>query len=249
MSALRDMETLTFYFVSVLLQLALREYDDFDDEFPEEDVEARGHADISQFEDVLTEFMKDTTVFGDKYMTPAEISKKQGVSTSSLSKTSESRHKEVPASGEAEKSDEDDLVVLEVESDDERSNWDCETVVSTLSNLDNHPGRISAPSKPRQKAPSLGKVLEEKEMKGGIIRLRGKQHLPTDFLPAKPGADKIVKKTKSADAEPVPKGGPRAGETPEQRKARKVCQQSHKAAILVAFVSLFDIIMVVNEIT
>lgn len=247
------------------MKLALREYDDDDfGELDEEDPEARGHADISQFNDVLSEFLTDSSIYGDKYMTPSEINAKDSPSATAIPKSSQSipdsatlnvlgtsneRDDEVSAETskfrtniEAEnkqlkvqKSEldlvsddsEEDLVVLEEESEDERSNWDCETVVSTLSNLDNHPGKIAAPSKPRQKQPTLEKVLEDKEAKNGIIRLRGKEHLPLDFLPAKPGSIKSSGKSKDAGENGcVEKGrntAPRAGETPEERKFRKVC--------------------------
>ena len=232
----------------------MREYDDDDEEFDEEDPEARGHADISQFDDVLSEFLSDPKVFGDKYMTPAEIERGSGASVSKpvesgqISKSvgvskegdsaaakrvgSRSTDSAVEVRTQVEAAEEeagsaeseDELVVIEVLSEDERSNWDCETVVSTLSNLENHPGKISAPGKPRRKAPSLGKVLEDKEVSGGIIKLRGKQNLPTDFLPLRPGAEKAKQlknmgKASETKAKPVS----RAGETPEERKARKVC--------------------------
>ena len=41
-------------------------------------------------------------------------------------------------------------VVLE-ESSDESEGWDCETIITTYSNLDNHPGKIEAPGGRRRK--------------------------------------------------------------------------------------------------
>lgn len=197
---------------------------------------------------MLSEFLSDPKVFGDKYMTPAEIERETSATVSkpvesrsssgtlgASAKVNETRSidliperrsqiETVEEDAVSAGSEDDELVILEVESEDERSNWDCETVVSTLSNLDNHPGKISAPSKPRRKASSLGKVLEDKEVSGGIIRLRGKQSLPTDFLPLRPGAEKAKQlKNLGKDTETKPKPTSRAGETPEQRKARKVC--------------------------
>ncbi|KAG0591113.1 hypothetical protein KC19_1G150700 [Ceratodon purpureus] len=241
-------------------KLAMREYDDDEEEFDEEDPEARGHADISQFDDVLSEFLSDPKVFGDKYMTPAEIEREHGASVSkavqsgrspgargaskegdssaargvlerSAESTADVRIGVEGVEGEAGvgSSDDDELVVIEVESEDERSNWDCETVVSTLSNLDNHPGKISAPGKARRKAPSLGKVLEDKEVSGGMIKLRGKQSLPTDFLPVRAGAER-AKQLKSAGKAGEAKAKPvsRAGETPEERKARKAAVKEER---------------------
>lgn len=68
-------------------QLALREYDDDDDNFDDDDSEVRGHADLSQFDDVLSEFLSDPKVFGDKYMTPAEI--RRAAASTSASKPAE----------------------------------------------------------------------------------------------------------------------------------------------------------------
>jgi len=194
---------------------------------------------------VLSELLTDPKVFGDKYMPPAEIERATVSNPAESKRSSETSKKgdsgSVKVNGSrstnltAERSPQDEedemsaesedneLVIIEVESEDERSNWDCETVVSTLSNLDNHPGKISAPGKPQRKAPSLGKVLEEKEVSGGIIKLRGKQSLPTDFLPLRPGAEKAKQlKNLGKDSETKPRPVSRAGETPEQRKARKV---------------------------
>lgn len=181
---------------------------------------------------MLSGFLSDPKVFGDKYMTPAEIERETSTSASkkvdSASKKVESASAKVRVPSEDEESD-DGLVVVEVESEDERSNWDCETVVSTLSNLDNHPGKISAPSKPRSKAPSLGKVLEDKESNGGMIKLRGKQSLPTDFLPLRPQAEKAKQlKNVANDSETKKTTTSRAGETPEQRKARKAAVKEER---------------------
>lgn len=173
-------------------------------------------------------------------MTPAEIERETSTSVSkkvdSASKKvdSASAKVRVPSEDEEDAESDDGLVVVEVESEDERSNWDCETVVSTLSNLDNHPGKISAPSKPRSKAPSLGKVLEDKESNGGMIKLRGKQSLPTDFLPLRPQAEKAKQlKNVAKDSETKKVTTSRAGETPEQRKARKVSHCSDTNAFVV----------------
>lgn len=61
-------------------------------------------------------------------------------------------------------------MILEVESEDECSNWDCEIVVLILLNLDNYLGKIFVLSKFWCKVFFLGKVLEDKEVSGGIIR-------------------------------------------------------------------------------
>ncbi|KAJ6336249.1 hypothetical protein OIU78_012777 [Salix suchowensis] len=47
--------------------------------------------------------------------------------------------------------DEDKEFIIEEESSDESEKWDCETIVSTYSNLDNHPSKIGAPETARKK--------------------------------------------------------------------------------------------------
>ncbi|CAK9866048.1 unnamed protein product [Sphagnum jensenii] len=221
--------------------LALREYDDdmLPGDFDEEDPEARGHADISQFDDVLSEFLADSNIHGDKYKTPAETTSSRPSKSSGpalgirLEACQESSHASLD---DVSDTSEDELVIVEEDSEDERSNWDCETVVSTLSNLDNHPGKILAPSKSNSKKQlTLGRVLEEKESNGGVIRLRGRHHLPLDLLPEKPGSTLIGEKFKgigktgkgdkeSGSKKPVS----RVGETPEEHKLRKAAVKEQR---------------------
>lgn len=74
------------------------------------------------------------------------------------------------------------MVVIEVESEDDCSNWDCEIVVLILLNLDNYFGKIVVLSKFWCKVFMLGKVLEDKEVIGGIIKFWGKVSLLIDFF-------------------------------------------------------------------
>ncbi|XP_016490939.2 uncharacterized protein LOC107810650 [Nicotiana tabacum] len=73
---------------------------------------------------------------------------------------------------------EEEAAVLD-ESSSESEVWDCETIVSTYSNLDNHPGKIVAPGARRKK---LLLVISEASP---IISLKGKEKLPVDYLPSK----------------------------------------------------------------
>ncbi|BFG17708.1 hypothetical protein CerSpe_039820 [Prunus speciosa] len=84
-----------------------------------------------------------------------------------------------------------DLVIVE-ESSDESEVWDCETIVSTYSNLDNHPGKIEAPGVARRKKLSET-VSGALGSANHVITLRGKERLPVDFLPhsKKPATEKV----------------------------------------------------------
>eukprot|EP00899_Mesostigma_viride_P022528 jgi/Mesvir1/345/Mv22749-RA.1 len=131
--------------------------------------------------------------------------------------------------------------------------WDCETIISTLSNLDNHPGRISEPSrrKPRKKASedAAGVQASSGNADRKIIRLTGPHALPSGYNPAKPAAaaeasarDVQGGAARGADAEEDEEDGREArrlgarprDETPEEKKARKAAvkemQRQAKAA-------------------
>ncbi|PKA54802.1 hypothetical protein AXF42_Ash000637 [Apostasia shenzhenica] len=113
----------------------------------------------------------------------------------------------------------EELIIVQ-ESSDESEVWDCETIVSTYSNLDNHPGKIQAPDNPKSRF--LKNIPIDTIKKSGMIELRGKQKLPVDFLPhGKKDIDK-VKKSASLSFEKQ-KIGPRREESKEEKKERKLC--------------------------
>ncbi|GAB4842880.1 hypothetical protein Ancab_012859 [Ancistrocladus abbreviatus] len=87
-----------------------------------------------------------------------------------------------------ENDDEDDQeVIIMEESSDESEAWDCETIVSTYSNLDNHPGRIGVPELTRKK--KLIDTVTGTLKKDGknVISLRGKERLPVDYFARQKG--------------------------------------------------------------
>lgn len=233
------------------MQLALNEYDDYDDgEMDDDDPDARGHADISQFSSVLSEFLDDKDIYSEKYETIAESRKAPGGAALGSGNADDSVGggktanvdmvvnvgvedvvvKKTLELGDRHSDEGEELAVVEVESDEDRDDWDCETVVSTYSNFDNHPAKIGAPglSKLRPKLHDVDKA--------GIIRLGGKQRLPVDYLPSGKG-DEDKQDGRAVRKEAVSSGkvptGPRAGETPAEKKARKV---GH----LITFVILFS---------
>ncbi|MCE3214751.1 hypothetical protein HAX54_053222 [Datura stramonium] len=88
-----------------------------------------------------------------------------------------SRCREYAEKYENESPDEEAAIFDESSSDSEV--WDCETIVSTYSNLDNHPGQIVAPEARRKKLlPAISEASP-------IISLKGKEKLPVDYLPSK----------------------------------------------------------------
>lgn len=120
-----------------------------------------------------------------------------------------------------ENDDHDEHVVIEEESSDESEGWDCETIVSTYSKLDNHPGKIGAPEVSRKKklAESVSGVFKATNH---IISLKGKEKLPLDFLPG--GSKPTTEKVKGGDkliAEQQ-KRKQHGQESKEEKKERKV---------------------------
>lgn len=121
--------------------------------------------------------------------------------------------------------DQDDQeVVLVEESSDELEVWDCETIVTTYSTLDNHPGKIGAPEARRKK--KLAEALSGSSIgTNQVITLKGRERLPVDFLPShrKKGEEK-TKDEKDANNKKseLLKKKPRAQESKEEKKERKV---------------------------
>lgn len=126
--------------------------------------------------------------------------------------------------------------VIWVEEEDEREHWDCDTIVSTYSNLDNHPARIGAPP---NKFKNLGseRGVQRGENAPGVIRLSGKQGLPVEYLPKRGqsgGVEGLLGRAPGKENEGEEKrgpsqkvAGPRAGEGKEEKKARKVGVHAH----------------------
>lgn len=124
------------------------------------------------------------------------------------------------AEGYEVEDDNKDVVLVE-ESSDESEVWDCETIVSMYSNLDNHPGKIEAPGVTRKKklSETVSAVLSSSSQ---IIPLRGKEKLPVDFLPGgrKPATEKV--KGQSIAKTEQYKRKQHGLESKEEKKERKV---------------------------
>lgn len=101
-----------------------------------------------------------------------------------------------------EEEDDDDMVEVATEKPAEK--WDCESIISTYSNLYNHPKLIEEPSKP--------------------MRVSRKTGLPLGVLPQRGPTARQVERMGTVTAADLPRAAavPRAPEeTPEQRRARK----------------------------
>ncbi|KAL8141211.1 hypothetical protein V2J09_007232 [Rumex salicifolius] len=131
-----------------------------------------------------------------------------------------------------ENGDDDEREVVLEESSDEEEAWDCETIVSTYSNLDNHPGRIGAPENAWKKklSQTTFESIKLNNNNNNFISLHGKEKLPLDYLPYGKSAPK--EKTELAAKPDPPKR--RQEESKAEKKERKsaVKKEKREARIL-----------------
>jgi protein LTV1 len=207
------------------LQLERQEYctDDDDDEYgnvAEEDEHL-----AEKLKHALGDHVIDDLELSEKYKAPADLlhdderpKSKEQLDTAAVVIR---RCVEYGEKYEKENENEDKHVVLVEESSDESEVWDCETIVSTYSNIDNHPGKIGAPEITRKK--KLAETLfGPSSATSHVISLRGKEKLPVDFLPhsIKP----VVEKVKDVDGKMAEqqKRKQHGQESKEEKKERKV---------------------------
>ncbi|XP_010426529.1 PREDICTED: protein LTV1 homolog [Camelina sativa] len=155
----------------------------------------------------------------EKYMNPADILKNSD-SVKDKEEMDTAAHvirRTVEYGENYDNGNEDEFVEITDESSDESEKYDCCTIISTYSNLDNHPGKINAPLSARQKklSETVGKALSSN---GNIITL-GKGMLPVEFLPGRK-AEQTVVEPEIPKAEPI-KRKPHGQESKEEKKERK----------------------------
>ena len=133
--------------------------------------------------------------------------------------------------GEEEDEEEETLVRLTTfEKPKEKNNWDCESIISTYSNLYNHPKTISEPSKKKIKKVDDDDSLSVSSKRSGnnnnndkIIKLSSKSGLPIGVLPT---AGLTQKQLEAMDYDGLsrlrtaPTLRPEE-ETPDERRTRK----------------------------
>ncbi|PUZ40933.1 hypothetical protein GQ55_9G462500 [Panicum hallii var. hallii] len=206
--------------------LALEEYGD-------SDVDDKGVKDgeyelPSEVIDELKLFHNQNVSVDEEYRTPADFVRRK-LDSSTADEVDESAHVIKKCAEYAEKylneTVEEEEVVLVSESSDESEVWDCETIVSTFSNLDNHPGKIETPGIPKRRFPRV--FPGETATTNDIIKLHGKEKLPVEYLPQRKKGGEKEKKVKPAEvADKFKKGAEK--ETKEEKKARKAAVKEEK---------------------
>lgn len=148
-----------------------------------------------------------------------------------------------------ENESQDEEADLFEESSSESEIWDCETIVSTYSNLDNHPGKIEDPGARRKK--KLATIPESSNFSAPIISLKGKEKLPVDFLPNRGKDSSGKKERKKHVAEEEESANSKAEqlkrkqhgqESKEEKKERKVsayCNLFQHECLNILFYNIF----------
>lgn len=200
----------------------MEEYGDSDDD---DRVVKDGEYELpSEAIDELKLFQSQNVCVDEEYRTPADFVR-QKLDSSTTDEVDESACVIKRCAEYAERylneTTEEEVVVLVSESSDESEVWDCETIVSTFSNLDNHPGKIETPGIPRKRLPRV--FPGETTTTNDIIKLHGKEKLPVEYLPQRRRNGEKEKKVKPVEAsvtDKFKKGAEK--ETKEEKKARKV---------------------------
>lgn len=117
--------------------------------------------------------------------------------------------------------EEEKEVQLISESSDESEAWDCETIISTYSNLENHPAKIEVPGKPKRHLPQKSVPFPgELGVGRDVITLGGKEMLPVNYLPQRKRImEGLVREKLGSVEKPKRKVGE---ESKEEKKERKV---------------------------
>ncbi|CAN6300759.1 unnamed protein product [Urochloa humidicola] len=207
--------------------LALEEYGDSDED-DDKGVKDGEYELPSEVIDELKLFHNQNVCVDEEYRTPADFVRRK-LESSTADEVDESAHVIKKCAEYAEKYLNDtaeEEVVLVSESSDESEIWDCETIVSTFSNLDNHPGKIETPGIPKRRLPRV--FPGETATTNDIIKLHGKEKLPVEYLPQRKKGGEKEKKVKPAEAatDKFKKGAEK--ETKEEKKARKAAVKEEK---------------------
>ncbi|URD83517.1 hypothetical protein MUK42_03557 [Musa troglodytarum] len=200
--------------------LTLREYDNDSDSDDVPYIDTERELLNSKLHDALKEFALDDLELQGKYGVPGSTKHghQEEANGTELEESAEVIRKCAEyAERYLNESEYDEMVFVE-ESSDESEAWDCETIVSTYSNLDNHPGRIQAPENPKRSLPRI--FPGDSTAKNNVIALRGNEKLPVDYLPNKRRTAEKVKTSVVLSSE-KPKRRPHSQESKEEKKERK----------------------------
>ncbi|KAL6959667.1 hypothetical protein U1Q18_039821 [Sarracenia purpurea var. burkii] len=165
--------------------LELQEYgtnsDDGYDDFIAEDGPLESLAE--KLKHTVKNHVKEDLELDDKYKVPADLlhDKERTENADSIESAADVICRCIEYARKYENDDQDEEIVVVQESSNGPEVWDCETIVSTYSNLDNHAGKIEASEVRRKKL--SGKVFGALSFPNHVITLKGKEKLPVNYLP------------------------------------------------------------------
>ena len=188
-----------------LLQLECQEYGTDSEDGYDGDIAKEDECLADELKLVLDDHVKDELEIDDDYKVPAPDVIRRCV--------------EYAEKYENER--EDDEVVIVQESSDKLEKWDCETIVSTYSNLDNHPAKIIALGLTRKKtlAETFSGALNAPNH---VISLGEKEKLPVDYLPLSGKAAREKVKSSGAPKTEQQTRKQHGQESKEEKRERKV---------------------------
>ncbi|CAM8912564.1 unnamed protein product [Rhodiola kirilowii] len=165
---------------------------------------------------------------GDQYKAPADLLLDSNLPKEDLESASDliRRCTEYAEMYENEDENVNDDVVLMEESSDETEVWDCETILSTYSNLDNHPGKIEAPGGRKKYSINVADALRNPD---NMISLQGKAKIPME-----PRGRKVTTETETVNTvdnsrvEPL-RRKKHGQETKEEKKQRKTAVKEERS--------------------
>ncbi|XAR61690.1 hypothetical protein NMG60_11016182 [Bertholletia excelsa] len=164
-----------------------------------------------------------------KYKVPSDLLLAKNISgnAESVESAAEVIQRCIEYAEKYENDNQDEYEVVVEESSDESEVWDCETIISTYSNLDNHPGKIGAPEARRKK--KLAETVSGAfSAPSHVISLKGKEKLPVDYLPqGRRSATKNVKDLTTSMKEQQ-KRKQHGQESKEEKKERKAAVKEEK---------------------
>lgn len=130
-------------------------------------------------------------------------------------------------------SDEEEMVELEVE-DETQKKWDCESILSTYSNIYNHPKLIEEPRKPAKSAPKIsinpktGLPMNTLGADGSKLTVKSLAKLGQDQSPSNPTGPKSLCDGSVISTLSVLSIRPK-DETPEEKRERKKLLKEYRA--------------------
>ncbi|KAF3326077.1 protein LTV1 [Carex littledalei] len=168
-----------------------------------------------KLKDALKEFHIEDAVQEEKYKVPADSVTEDQESAQIIRKCTEY------AQNYLNESEDEKEVLLVSESSDESEAWDCETIISTYSNLENHPAKIGAPGKPKSLLPPKSIPFPGDVGVGNdVITLRGKEMLPVNYLPQRKRImEGLVREKLGSVEKPKKVVGEESKEEKKERKA------------------------------